>query len=145
MVIPSRRAKEDTLTQYVIGLVHEQDGNFGISFPDFAGCVAVGGSIEEAVEKGTSLLAFHAAGMIEDGLTLPVLRPLAALKADPEFSADFAGAVVVAIPLRLPERPVRLNISLDKSLVEQIDRAASAAGQTRSGFLAEAARSRLRA
>jgi hypothetical protein len=81
--------------------------------------------------------------MIEDGLTLPVPQPLSALKADPEFSVDFADAVVVAIPLRLPERPVRLNISLDKSLVEQIDRAAASAGQTRSGFLAEAARSRL--
>ena len=51
---------------------------------------------------------------------------------------------VLEVPLDLPGKAVRLNISLDEHLVEQIDRAATAQGQTRSGFLAEAAKSKLR-
>jgi metal-responsive CopG/Arc/MetJ family transcriptional regulator len=39
---------------------------------------------------------------------------------------------------------MRLNISLDERLVEAIDRAAAAVGQTRSGFLADAAKTRLK-
>lgn len=129
---------------HVIGLVHEEAGNYGISFPDFPGCVSAAASLDEAVARGAAALAFHVAGMIEDGDALPMLRSLKELQADREYRADAKGAVVVAVPFDLPGKAVRLNISLDEHLVEQIDRAAEAAGQTRSGFLAEAAKNRLR-
>ena len=129
---------------HVIGLVHEENGNYGISFPDFPGCVSAAASLDEAVQRGAAVLAFHVAGMAEDGDTLPRIRGLEELKADREFRADAKGAVVVAVSLDLPAKSVRLNISLDEHLVEQIDRAATALGQTRSGFLAEAAKSKLR-
>jgi metal-responsive CopG/Arc/MetJ family transcriptional regulator len=40
-------------------------------------------------------------------------------------------------------RTVRVNISLDKGLIDQIDTAASARGLTRSAFLAQAAREKI--
>jgi metal-responsive CopG/Arc/MetJ family transcriptional regulator len=43
----------------------------------------------------------------------------------------------------LPSRSIRLNISMDGGLVAAIDAAAKARDTTRSGFLAEAARSYL--
>ena len=129
---------------HVIGLVHEEGGNYGISFPDFPGCVSAAASLDEAVARGAAVLAFHVAGMIEDSDALPRLRSLKELQSDREFRADAKGAIVVAVPFDLPGKAVRLNISLDEHLVEQIDRAAEAAGQTRSGFLAEAAKNRLR-
>ena len=43
----------------------------------------------------------------------------------------------------LPKRAVRINISMDESLISAIDRAASAFGESRSHFLAEAAKLRL--
>ncbi len=134
---------------HVIGLVHEEDGNYGISFPDFPGCVSAGATLDEAVERGRTTLAFHVEGMVEDGDAIPRVRTLEELRADKDFRADAKGAaangaVVVALPLDLPGRSVRLNISLDERLVEAIDRAAAAAGQTRSGFLADAAKTRLK-
>ena len=45
--------------------------------------------------------------------------------------------------LKHPARSVRVNISLDETLLDQIDRVARARGETRSGFLSSAARSRL--
>jgi predicted RNase H-like HicB family nuclease len=129
---------------HVIGLVHEEDGNYGISFPDFPGCVSAGGTLDETVERGRATLAFHVEGMVEDGDPLPRIRTIEELRADKDYRADAKGAVVVAVPLELPGKSVRLNISLDERLVEAIDRAAAAAGQTRSGFLADAAKTRLK-
>lgn len=139
---------------HVIGLVHEEDGTYGISFADFPGCVSACATLDEAVERGRATLAFHVEGMVEDGDPLPPIRTLEELREDEDFHADAKGAaakgaaakgaVVVAVPLELPGRSVRLNISLDERLVEAIDRAATAAGQTRSGFLADAAKTRLK-
>jgi metal-responsive CopG/Arc/MetJ family transcriptional regulator len=47
------------------------------------------------------------------------------------------------VPLDVPGRSLRVNISLDESLIDAIDRAATAAGQNRSSYLADAARARL--
>jgi hypothetical protein len=59
-------------------------------------------------------------------------------------TADLKDAVVVAVEVELPARAVRVNVSLDENLLQAIDRAAAGAGQSRSAFLAEAARARLR-
>ena len=58
--------------------------------------------------------------------------------------ATAAGAVLLAVPLLSDAgRTVRINVSLDKGLVDQIDAAASARGLTRSAFLAQAAREKI--
>lgn len=128
----------------VYALIHEEAGIFGISFPDFPGVVSTGRSPEEAIRKGTEAIAFHVAGMVEDGDELPVLRGLAELRSDKTFRADAKDAVVTLVPLEMPGKSLRLNISMDEHLVAQVDRAAEAAGQSRSAFLADAARQRIR-
>jgi HicB-like antitoxin of HicAB toxin-antitoxin system len=82
--------------------------------------------------------------MVEDGETLPSPRTIEELRRDRTFREDAKGAVVVLVPLDQPGRAVRLNISMDENLVEAIDRAADTSGQTRSSFLADAARAKLR-
>jgi predicted RNase H-like HicB family nuclease len=129
---------------HVVALIHEASGAYGIAFPDFPGCVSGGASLDEAVERGTATLAFHVAGMIEDGDALPRIRSLSELRSDPDFVTDAAGAILAAVPLEAAGKSVRVNISLDERLLGAIYRAAEAAGKTRSSFLAEAARSRLR-
>ena len=125
-------------------LIHEEDGVFGISFPDFPGCIATGRTEDEVLRKGAEALTFHMAGMVEDGDILPVPRTLSELRGDAGFRADAADAVIAVVDVDLPGRSVRVNISLEERLLESVDRAASAAGQSRSAFLAEAARQRLK-
>ena len=126
-------------------LIHEEEGAYGISFPDFPGVVSSGRSAEDVVRKGSEALTFHIAGMDEDGDPLPLLRSLAELQADPDFREAAEGAVVALVPFDLPTRSVRINISMEEALLGAVDRAAQAAGQSRSAFLAEAARQRIRA
>jgi predicted RNase H-like HicB family nuclease len=137
-------AKENSMP-VAHALIHEEGQVFGVSFPDFPGVVATARSVEEVIRKGSEALTFHVAGMVEDGDTLPMSRSLAELKSDRAYRVAAKGAVVAVIPFELPAKAVRLNISMDETLLQAVDRAAEAVGQTRSAFLAEAARQRLRA
>ena len=128
---------------HVIGLVHEEQGRYGISFPDFPGCVSGGSSIDDAVSRGAAALVFHIEGLLEGGDPLPHVRSIEELRRDATFNEDAEGAIIVAVPVDLPGRAVRLNISMDEHLVAAIDRAAARAGQSRSAFLAGAARRRI--
>lgn len=126
----------------VVAMIHEENGFFGVSFPDFPGCTTVAGDVDAAVAKASEVLAFHVEGLAEDG-PLPATRSLVELRRDPDFRNDSKGAVLVLVPYVPPSRAVRLNITLDESILARVDRAAEAAGETRSGYLAEAARRRL--
>jgi predicted RNase H-like HicB family nuclease len=126
----------------VVALIHEENGVFGASFPDFLGCTTVADSLDAIVPKAAEALAFHVEGLIEDG-PLPPVRTLAQLRKDPIFREDSTGAMIALVPYAPPARAARINITLDESLLERVDRAAEAAGETRSGYLAAAARQRL--
>jgi predicted RNase H-like HicB family nuclease len=128
----------------VVALIHEENGRFGVSFPDFPGCTTVAESADAAIAKAAEVLAFHVEGLAEDG-PLPEVHTLSQLTAGRTFRDDSKDAMVALVPYAPPSRAVRLNITLDESLLERIDRAASAAGETRSGYLAQAALQRLSA
>lgn len=126
---------------HAIGIIHEEDGAFGISFPDFPGAISTGTTLDEALRKGEQALALHIEGMAEDGAEFPRLRTLAELRQ--EAPAALEGALAVLVPAELPARSVRVNITLDERLLSRIDAAARAAGENRSAYLAEAAKERM--
>lgn len=124
-------------------MIHEANGVFGISFPDFPGCISTGDTAEEAIAKGSEALTFHVAGMAEDGEALPDPRGLTELRRDQDFLADSEGAVIALVPYEVPGKAVRINISIDENLLSSIDKSAGANRESRSGWLADAARQRL--
>jgi predicted RNase H-like HicB family nuclease len=126
----------------VVALIDEENGTYGVSFPDFPGCTTVADSLDAAVARAAEVLAFHVEGLAEDGL-VPESRSMGELMRDPEFRAARKNALAVLVPYQPPSRAVRINITLEESLLERIDRAASRAGDTRSGYLAQAAKERL--
>lgn len=127
----------------VVALVHGKPGAYGISFPDFPGCIAGGATVDETLRRGRDALDFHVESMMEVGEALPKIRDIAEIKADPEYTEDFADALVAVVDAEVPAKAVRVNISIDERLLDRIDRAAQATGETRSGFIAAAARERL--
>ncbi len=113
----------------------DEDSDFGVSFPDFPGCVSASESVEEALPGAQEALAGHVALMLEDGEELPKPSALEAVAGAKEAST----VAVTLIPVVLPGRARRVNVTLDEALLEEIDRISS----NRSGFLAEAARAEL--
>jgi predicted RNase H-like HicB family nuclease len=139
------------MTETVWGLVHEADGPkgrvYGISFPDFPGVASGGRTVDEAIVRGRETLAFHVAGLIEDGEVVPAMRTLEDLRADREVARemrDVKRVCLVEVPVELPGKPVRVNISIEDRLLDAVDRAARSSGQSRSAFLAEAAREKIK-
>jgi DNA end-binding protein Ku len=126
----------------VVAMIHQQGDAYGVSFPDFPGCTTVADDLDSAIAKAAEVLAFHAEGLAEDG-PLPRPRSLSELKGDPNFCEDGKDAVLVLVPYEPPTRAVRINITLEESLLARIDRSADAASETRSGYLAAAARLRM--
>jgi predicted RNase H-like HicB family nuclease len=128
----------------IVALIHGKAGAYGISFPDFPGCVSGGRTLDEALRRGRETLAAHVAALAAEGISIPERRDIDAIQADPMSAADFADATLVtAVELDLPGKSVRVNVSFDEKLLARIDRAAEAEGESRSRFLAEAARKRL--
>jgi predicted RNase H-like HicB family nuclease len=125
-----------------VALIDHENDVYGVSFPDFPGCTTTAGDLDAAAARAAEVLAFHVEGLAEDG-PIPVPRTLQELQADKSFRADAKGAVILLVPYAPPSKAVRLNITLDESLLTRVDQAAQRAGETRSGYLAAAARRRL--
>jgi predicted RNase H-like HicB family nuclease len=122
----------------------ERDGDsYGVVFPDLPGCVTTGESAQEAAANAAEVLALHIEGMVEDGDAIPA-------PSSPDLVPDWIRKVPseivahVLVPVEMPGRNVRLNITMDEGLLHQLDRTAAAMGFTRSGYLAELVRENLR-
>jgi predicted RNase H-like HicB family nuclease len=129
--------------RHVYALIHEANGSFGISFPDFPGCVAAGRSQDEAVAQGRAALASHVEGMVEDGEPMPLLRSQAELTADPAFVEGAVGATLALVPIDPPTHMVRITVRIDETLLNQVDRAARSRGVSRSSFIVAALQAQL--
>lgn len=119
--------------EYIAYLHKDKHSDFGVSFPDFPGCVTVGRTLEEARELAVEALALHMVGMIEDGAPLPEPSTLDQLADDPEMK----DAVAFLVSAEAPEKTVRVNITARESQIEAIDRLARKAGMTRSAYMVQ--------
>jgi predicted RNase H-like HicB family nuclease len=117
-----------------IAIIHkEAKTDFGVSFPDFPGCITAGRTVDEAKDFAQEVLALHIEGMIEDGDQLPAPSKLEDIMADADY-ADAVAYLVVSIPDTKP-RTVRVNITVPEMTLKQIDAAAKKKGMSRSSFL----------
>jgi predicted RNase H-like HicB family nuclease len=121
--------------EYIAYLHKDKNSDYGVSFPDFPGCITAGSTLEEARRMAAEALALHVAGMREDGDAVPKPSTLDDLRGDPAMK----GAVAFLTELREPERTVRINITARESQIAEIDRRARAEGLTRSSFIVQSA------
>jgi predicted RNase H-like HicB family nuclease len=130
--------------RYIAFIHKEPNSCYGVSFPDMPGCASAGDTLDEAVANAVDALSGHVRMMDMDGDTVPAPRSLEEIVADPELAEDREGALLSAIAL-VKDRgsSTRINVSLDLGLLQAIDDEARSRRQTRSAFLASAARREL--
>jgi predicted RNase H-like HicB family nuclease len=80
-------------TNYIAYLHKDRDSEFGVSFPDFPGCVTAGKTLEQARRMAAEALAMHIAGLIEDDEVVPAPSTLDDLK----NGSDMKGAVAFLV------------------------------------------------
>lgn len=130
--------------RYVAFVHKDPDSAYGISFPDFPGCISAGDTMDEVIANGTDALSFHVRGMDADGDIIPSPRSLQDIIQDADFAEDLVGASFVMVPLvRDLGSTTRINVSLDLGLLKAIDDEARSRKQTRSAFIASAVRREL--
>ena len=113
----------------------DPDSDYGVVFPDFPGCVSAGSTLDEAVLGAHEALGGPVALMVADGDALPEPTPLEVVAAH----RDASTVAITLVPVTLPGKAQRVNITMDEALLDEIDSIAD----NRSRFLAEAARAEL--
>ncbi len=127
--------------RYIAFIHKDPDSIYGVSFPDVPGCISAGDTIDDAVRNAVEALSGHIRMLEADGDPVPSPRDFDAIMNDPDLAEDREGAMTTIVPLvRDRGSSTRINVSLDLGLLEAIDAAARERGQTRSAFLASAAR-----
>ena len=99
------------MTRHYVGLVHQDEvSDYGISFPDFPGCVSAGADIDEVYAMGCEALALHVEGMMEDGESIPNPSRLSTVKESSEHSDTKA---IILVPVDVPPKSSKRNTAKD--------------------------------
>ncbi len=117
--------------QYIAYLHKEKKSDFGVSFPDFPGCITAGRTLEEAHRLAVEALRMHIEGMLADGETIPEPSTLDLLAED----CTLKNAVAFLVSVDVKDRVERFNITARKSQMDEIDRLAKKRGMTRSAYI----------
>lgn len=121
-----------------IAVVHKDpNSDFGVSFPDFPGCITAGSSIDEAKDMAQDAISLHIKGMLEDGENIPAPSKLEEIIDDPDYR-DAVAILLVSVSETKP-RSVRVNITVPEDTLRKIDTVAKKKGMSRSSFLVHAA------
>ncbi|QFY42992.1 type II toxin-antitoxin system HicB family antitoxin [Candidatus Methylospira mobilis] len=121
-------------------VLHTDDGvRFGVTVPDLPGCFSAGDTFDDALNSVAEAIDLHLEGMTDDDEEIPVPRPIAEHRLNPDFEGG-VWALVDVDTARFDGRSEKINITLPRRLLAKIDDYARAHHSTRSGFLADAAR-----
>lgn len=82
-----------------VAIIHkDRDSDFGVSFPDFPGCVTAGRTLDEARDMAREALTGHIAVLRDGGDPVPNPSPLDTVMRDPAFRDGVAFLVTVDEP-----------------------------------------------
>jgi len=122
-----------------IGVIHKDtDSEYGVSFPDFPGCVTAGKTLDEAGRMAGEALTGHIALGREYGDVIPEPMPLERATAH-EFAHDAVAFIVVPVTTIELDKTVRINLTLRESALRRIDEAARENRMSRSSYLVQRA------
>ena len=120
-------------------VVHkDEDSAWGAHFPDLPGCFSAADDLADVQANASEAVALYLEGeKAPKPSTIEKIRDMAA-----DDLAD--GAFLLAVPyVYVSNRPQRINISIDRGVLDAIDAAATSRKLTRSAFLTEAARNEI--
>ncbi len=121
--------------EYIAYLHKDRKSDYGVSFPDFPGCITAGKTLEEARRMAVEALTFHIEGTTEDGQSIPQPSSLDQRAKDPAMK----GAVAFLVNVDVTQKSERFNITARRSQMDEIDQRAKRSGMTRSAYIVAAA------
>jgi predicted RNase H-like HicB family nuclease len=109
---------------------------FGVVAPDLPGCFSAGDTLDEALAGIEEAAAAWIDATLDAGDAIPTPSDLEAIRRNPDF-AGWAFGVISLDPDLLDDAAERVNITLPRRVLKRLDAQARAAGQSRSGYVAQ--------
>ena len=114
----------------------DENTAFGVVVPDLPGCFSAGDTLDEAMTNAEEAVALWIDATLDAGGAIPAPSGLEALRQNPEFTGWTFGVVTID-PALLDDTTERVNITLPRRVLKRLDALARAAGESRSGFIAQ--------
>lgn len=111
---------------------------FGVVAPDLPGCYSAGDTLDEALAGVEEAAAAWIDATLDAGGDVPPPSDLDTVRRNPNFAGWLFG-VITLDPALLDDRAERVNITLPRRVLKRLDAQARAAGQSRSGYIAQLA------
>jgi predicted RNase H-like HicB family nuclease len=111
---------------------------FGVVVPDLPGCFSAGDTLDEAMAGAEEAAAAWIDAALDAGEPIPPPSNLEAVRGVPEYRGWMIG-VITLDPTLLDDTIERVNITLPRRVLRRLDARAQAAGESRSGFIAQLA------
>jgi predicted RNase H-like HicB family nuclease len=109
---------------------------FGVVVPDLPGCFSAGDTLDEAVSSAEEAAAAWIDAALDAGEAIPAPTSLDAIRRNPAY-AGWAFGVITIDPALLDDTTERVNITLPRRVLKRLDTQARAAGESRSGYIAQ--------
>jgi predicted RNase H-like HicB family nuclease len=121
-------------------IIEKASDGYGVFFPDLPGCTSAGATVQEAALNAEEALQAHIDLSVEHGDRIPEPSTLNQITVD----SNVVEVARILVRADLPNRTVRVNITMPEDLLTAADRYAVQTGYSRSGLLAQAVRERMR-
>jgi predicted RNase H-like HicB family nuclease len=123
---------------YPVVLHKDPDSDYGVTVPDLPGCYSAGKTVDEALAMAKEAIELHLEGLIDEGQPVPAPGSIERHRQNSDYG-EGTWAIVAIDPAGLRVNAKRINITVPERILDAIDRFTGERGQTRSGFLVEAA------
>jgi predicted RNase H-like HicB family nuclease len=131
------------MSQLVL-LIKSEQGAFSASFPDYPALLPHAENLDALLREVGRALVPHVSAIFDEAGEPSRVRASTAAPGDLMARQICDRAMAESAGDSGPRPGTRVPISLDESLLEEVDRVAAARGETRSAFLAEAAKAWIR-
>ncbi len=109
---------------------------YGVVVPDLPGCFSAEDTLEEAVTGTEEAATAWIDATLNAGGAVPAPSSIEAVRARPDY-AGWAFGVIAVDPAALDSTVERVNITLPRRVLLRLDAQARAAGESRSGYIAQ--------
>jgi predicted RNase H-like HicB family nuclease len=123
---------------YPIIVLKDRKSDYGVTVPDLPGCFSAGRTLDQAIANAEEAVLTHVEGLIIDGETIPNPSSLEKYQSLKKYKRACFALVQVDLS-KLSGKVKRINLSIPERLLSKFDRTAEELGETRSGFLVNAA------
>jgi predicted RNase H-like HicB family nuclease len=109
---------------------------YGVVVPDLPGCFSAGDTIDEAISAAEEAAAAWIDATMDAGGEVPPASSIETLRGRSDY-AGWAFGFINIDPALLDSTIERVNITLPRRVLRRLDDQARAAGESRSGYIAQ--------